>query len=212
MFKKTSPLLFLCILLSTTNSISQNFTLGIIGGITSSQISGDGIHGFAQFGAIAGADVNYRINEDWSGSFGLQFNQKGARNYQSKTVYSAYRLRVNYVEAPLVLNYHINKLQINAGFYLGVKVNQKEGNSFGPVDPVREFRPLDFGFQLGVNYEIKENWQVELRFQNSIVPVRAHKLNQVYPPALFVLGDWHQDYLKKGQFHTSLSLVVRWVI
>lgn len=212
MFKKALTLLFLSFLLSPTNSFSQKFSLGIIGGVTSSQISGDGIHGFAQFGALAGADVNYSFNETWSATFGLQFNQKGARNYQSKTVYSAYRLRVNYVEAPLVFNYHIKKLQFSAGFYLGVKVNQKERNSFGPVDPVREFKPLDFGMQLGINYEIKENWQLELRFQNSLIPVRNHLANQVYPPALFVLGDWHQDYLNKGQFYTSLSLLVRWSI
>jgi hypothetical protein len=212
MFKKALSLLVLSLLISTTNCFGQNFRLGIIGGLTSSQISGDGIYGFSQFGAIAGADVNYKFNESWSASFGLQFNQKGARNFQSQTVYSAYRLRVNYIEAPVMVNYHLNKLQFSAGLYLGVKVNQKERNSFGAVDPVRNFKSFDFGGQLGVNYEIKENWQVELRFQNSLIPVRDHLANQVYPPNLFVLGDWHQKILDQGQYYTSLSLVVRWSI
>lgn len=209
MLKTLAFILLLGFTFPTLNVFSQNFSLGIVGGATSSQISGDGIHGFAQFGAIAGADVNYRFNENWSGSLALQFNQKGARNYQSESVYSAYRLRVNYVEVPVILNYHLNKLQFQAGLYLGVKVNQKERNSFGPVDPMREFKPFDFGFQLGVNYELKENWQVELRFQNSIAPVRDHDLNQVYPPNWLVIGDWHQKILDLGQYYTSLSLVVR---
>lgn len=209
MFKKALSILIFSLLLSTTNSFSQNFTLGIFGGATSSQISGDGIYGFAQFGVLAGADVRYQFNETWSASFGLQFNQKGARNYQSKTVYSAYRLRVNYAEAPITMNYHFNKFKFSAGLYLGAKINQRERNSFGPIEPFREFKPLDFGVQVGVNYEMKENWELEMRFQNSLIPVRNHKMNQAYPPALFILGDWHQKYLNKGQFFTSLSLVVR---
>lgn len=210
MFKKLVFILFVGCL--SLNSFAQKFSLGIIGGVSSSQISGDGIHGFAQFGAIVGADVKYTFNERWSASMGLQFNQKGARNYKSETVYSAYRLRVNYIEAPVVVNYHLNKLQFSAGFYLGVKTNQKERNSFGPVDPIRAFKPFDFGVQLGVSYAIKENWQVELRFQNSILPVRDHLADQVYPPNWLVIGDWHQKILDKGQYYTSLSLVLRWRI
>jgi hypothetical protein len=209
MFKKLVYLFFLTFLIPAQQSIGQKFSLGIIGGVTSSQISGDGIYGFSQFGAIAGADVNYSFNEIWSASFGLQFNQKGARNFQSKPVSSPYRLRVNYVEAPVVVNYHFKKFQFSAGLYLGVKVNQKERNSFGSVDPIRNFKPFDFGGQLGINYEIKENWQVELRFQNSLFAARDHLSNQVYPPALFILGDWHQNYLNKGQYFTSLSLILR---
>ncbi|WP_107040157.1 porin family protein [Brumimicrobium mesophilum] len=212
MLKNLTFILLLGLTFLTPNLFSQKFSLGIIGGLTSSQISGDGIYGFAQFGGIAGADVNYPFNETWSATFGLQFNQKGARNYQSQSVYSPYRLRVNYVEAPLVLNYHFNKFKFNAGLYLGVKVNQNERNSFGLTEPYREFKSLDIGLQLGVNYEIKENWQLELRFQNSIFPVRDHILNQAFPPALFIVGDWHQKYLNKGQFFTSLSLTLRYEI
>jgi hypothetical protein len=204
-------LLFSCFL-SIHHSIGQKFSLGIIGGVTSSQVSGDGFYGFAQFGAIAGADINYKINKKWSASFGLQFNQKGARTYPSEKSTLVYRLRVNYVEAPLTLNYHINKLKISAGFYLGVKTNQKERTSFGAIIPERQFKQLDFGGQLGINYSFSENWQLELRFQNSLLPVRMHKSTQAYPPALFILGDWHQNMLNKGQYYTSLSLVLRYVI
>lgn len=212
MFRKLLIIIFLSCMISIQYSYGQRFSLGIIGGVTSSQISGDGIYGFAQFGVVVGADVNYEINEDWSASLGLQFNQKGARNYRSETVYSAYRLRANYVEAPFMVNYHLNKWQFNAGLYLGVKVNHKERNSFGPVDPVRNFKALDIGGQLGVNYSFKEDWQVELRFQNSLIPVRDHKIDQAYPPSLFVIGEWHQKMLDKGQYFTSLSLILRYSI
>lgn len=210
MLNKPALILLLSLLISSEKSFAQKFSLGIIGGASSSQISGDGIHGFAQFGGLFGADVEYKLNELWSLSMGMQFNQKGARNYKSKSVYSAYRLRTNYLEMPIILHYKIEQFKIHAGMYLGAKINHKERNSFGPIDPVREFNTLELGFQLGVNYRLNTDWQVELRFQNSILPVRAHELNQVYPPSWFILGEWHQEILNKGQYFTSLSLVFRY--
>lgn len=212
MIRKYFLLLSILPFIHPLSSIGQQFNLEIIGGVTSSQISGDGFYGFAQFGAIAGADVNYKINDDWSSSFGLQFNQKGARTYTSEKSSIIYRLRVNYVEAPINLNYHFNKVSIRAGFYLGVKINQKERTSFGPIDPVRPFNTFDFGGQLGINYAITDNWQVELRFQNSLIPVREHLGPQAFSPALFLMGDWHQSMLNEGQYYTSLSLVLRYLI
>lgn len=198
-------------LLQTQSSLAQRFSLGVLGGITSSQISGDGIFGFNQFGGIAGVEVNYKIDEKWYTSLGMQFNQMGARTYASKKTSIVYRLRVNYIEMPLLVSYHFTHLYFRAGVYLGVKTNQKERNSFGPVDPKREFRSIDFGGQLGLGYKFTPNWQVELFFQNSVIPVRPHRLDQPIPPALFTLGQWHQKLLAKGQYFTSLSLVVKYV-
>lgn len=212
MYRKFLIVLFLSCFLSTQHSYGQKFSLGIIGGVTSSQISGDGFYGFAQFGALAGADVSYEINENWSTVFGLQFNQKGARTYQSQKTSIIYKLRVNYIEAPITFSYHFNKLQLSAGFYLGVKTNQKESTSFGPIVPVRQFGTFDFGGQLGISYAISDDWQLEFRFQNSLIPVREHKGTQAYSPALFIIGDWHQNMLNKGQYYTSLSLILRYAI
>lgn len=159
-------------LLQTQACFGQRFSLDVLGGITSSQISGDGFWGFNQFGGIAGAEVNYEINEKWSTSLGLQFNQKGARTYQSKETSIIYKLRVNYVEMPLLISYHFTHVYARAGVYLGVKTNQKERTSFGSVVPVRLFKPFDFGVQLGLGYKFTPHWQLELCFQNSVIPVR----------------------------------------
>ncbi|RFC53497.1 porin family protein [Brumimicrobium aurantiacum] len=210
MRNKITLLLFGLIFSSTL--FGQKFSMKILGGLTSSQISGDGIYGFAQFGGILGAETSYKIKDHLSASIGLQFNQKGARNYQSSSVYSAYRLRVNYLEVPFTLNYQIDRFTINPGLYFGVKINQKERNTFGAIEPYHEFKPFDFGLQLGVAYTINDNWDVEGRFQNSILPVRNHANEQAYPPALFVFGTWHQKMLSQGQFFTSLSLVLKYRI
>ncbi len=190
--------------------LSQKFSLTAFGGATASQASGDGFFGFDQFGVVAGAEVNYKINEKWFTSLGLQFNQKGARTYANKKSSFVYRLRVNYAEMPFLLSYHFMHVYIRAGVYLGVKINQKERNSFGPVVPKRPFRAIDFGGLLGLGYQFDSHWSVELSFQNSVIPVRSHRLDQPIPPALFTMGEWHQKLLAKGQYFTSLSLMVKY--
>lgn len=198
------------LLLHVNIGFSQRFSLGILGGGTSSQISGDGFYGFNQFGGLAGVEVNYKFNDNWFSSLGLQFNQMGARTYPKKTSI-VYKLRVNYVEMPLLISYHLPHVYFRAGVYLGVKINQKERTSFGPIDPERPFRAINFGGQLGLGYKFTANWHLELCFQNSVIPVREHRLDKPIPPALFSLGQWHQILLAKGQYYTSLSLMVKYV-
>lgn len=199
-------------LLHIENAQAQKFKMGIIGGVTSSQISGDGFYGFNQFGGIAGIEVSYKINKNWSSALGLQFNQKGARTYLTEKNSILYKLRVNYVEVPFTFKYRLDKFQLGTGLYFGVKTNQKESSSNEKIHQGWEFKPFDFGGQVALNYLITENWQVELRYQNSFIPVRKHKATQAYSPSLFIFGDWHQNMLNKGQYFSSLSLVFRFTI
>lgn len=187
---------------------AQRFGIKVNGGVTSSQVSGDGAYGFVQFGIMAGGEVAYEFNDHWKSSFGLRFNQKGSRVYKSKNSIDTYRLRVNYVEAPLLLSYCFDKLSISAGPVLGVKINQRERTQYGEIEDPRIFDPFELGVEFHLNYQIKERWSVRLLYQNSVLAVRDHPVDQAYPPALFVLGTLHQKMLNRGQYFTSLSLVV----
>ncbi|PKR80230.1 hypothetical protein CW751_11255 [Brumimicrobium salinarum] len=210
MIQKGSFLFFIGCVISVTTTFSQQFSLEMFGGATSSQISGDGHYGFAQFGLNTGLNLNYQINTDWSANFGLQFNQKGARTYPSKQTSVVYRLRVNYIEVPVHIQYQFDRLSVGGGLYLGVKINQKERTSFGAVEPEHAFKSLTMGGLVDLKYAFHEKWGLTLRFQNDLIPVRSHKGNQVIAPALFIFGNWHQQLLNKGQYHTSLSLLMHY--
>ena len=205
--KGKAAIIVLMVMLVQTLS-AQQFSARIVGGITSSQISGDGAYGFVQFGAMGGAEVDYLLKENWRLIFGLRFNQKGSRVYKSKNSVDTYRLRVNYIEAPLMVNYGFDELSIGGGPVLGVKINQRERTQFGDVDDPRIFDPLELGFEFHLDYEVKEKWNVRLLFQNSVLAVRNHPIDQAFPPALFVLGTFHQKMLNQGQYFTSLSLIL----
>lgn len=202
--KKFLTLLFLTTVFTLS---AQRFGIKVNGGVTSSQVSGDGAYGFVQFGIMAGGEVAYEFNDHWKSSFGLRFNQKGSRVYKSKNSVDTYRLRVNYVEAPLLLSYCFDKLSISAGPVLGVKINQRERTQYGDIEDPRIFDPFEFGVEFHLDYQIKERWNVRLLYQNSVLAVRDHPVDQAYPPALFVLGTLHQKMLNQGQYFTSLSLV-----
>ena len=193
-------------LISTLEIEAQTFKGHLIGGVSSSQASGDGTEGFVQFGIYAGFGAEAIINDTWSLHGNLMFNQKGARVYKSSNSINTYRLRVNYVEIPILLDYNYQKFSGQLGPYLGVKINQKERTQFGTIENPREFELFDVGIQAQISYQLKERFKLSLAFQNSLLPVRPHASQLAYPPSNFVLGDWHQKQFDKGQYFTTLML------
>lgn len=197
---------FVLAFLFTLNSKAQTFSGNLIGGISSGQTSGDGAAGYRQFGLYAGVGAEARISEKWRLHGNLMFNQKGSRVYKSKNSVNTYRLRVNYVELPILLDYKYLKFSGQIGPYLGVKINQKERTQFGVIENPRPFETFDIGIQAQISYQLKERFKLSLAFQNSLLPVRPHPSQLAYPPSNFVLGEWHQKQLDKGQYFTTLML------
>jgi hypothetical protein len=200
--------LIMAVLARTSCSFGQQFTSSVNAGITSSQVSGDAAYGFVQFGVMLGGEVQYNFNPDWSLSFGIRFNQKGSRIYKTNNSVATYRLRVNYIEAPLMVHYKMQALSFGLGPILGIKINQRERTQFGVEENPREFNQLELGMEVNGRYEITARLSLCLLYQNSILPVRDHLIDQAFQPSNFVLGEWHQQWLNEGQFFSSLSLLV----
>lgn len=178
-------------------------------GITASQISGDGFYGFGQFGANLFGGVEWSAPAGFGGALALGFNQKGARKYQTANDFTTYRLRVNYLEIPVFLTYRWDKFRFGAGPGLNVRINHRERSMFGDIQPERSFMPFEFALNGCVAYELRDRVFLNLWFQNSLLPARAHVSGQVYPPNNFILGAWHTALLDRGQYFTSLMLTVR---
>ena len=195
-----------------SSGFSQRTFVGFVSaGVTSSQISGDGFYGFGQFGANVGVGVRAQLNSAFSLSAQIGFNQKGARKYQNAD-FTTYRLRVNYMEVPLLVNYYLGKWTILSGVGLNYRINHRERSMFGDIIPERPFKAFELSFHLGGDYALNERFSIGLGFQNSILPVRDHSATQVFPPNNFILGDWHNRLLDTGQFFTSLQLKVTYLL
>ena len=164
----------------------SRFYGGVRVGFTASQISGDDLAGFHQLGAAAGLFVNHAVNA--SGSLKLQlelnFTMKGSHSYTPpKQQYEVefYSLRLGYVEVPLMLEWAVGKwtlwgksfqFELEIGPAFGVNVFQREREATGLIIGRPPFRRFEFSGMAGLSLKIADHHSVNLRYSNSIVPVR----------------------------------------
>lgn len=207
-------LIFLLFKISNISQAQRTYELDLVGGITSSQISGDGLAGFSQFGLHLGGLINSELNDHWELNFGLIWNQKGARSYQSFPSLIVYRLRANYIEIPLLFRYKINYDDLDYFFVeAGISVNRlahyRERTSAESITD-RPFRNFELSGVGNIGYQFMDEWALVIQFQNSILPVRPHLVDMALPPANIILGDIHRRLYELGQYYTTLSLQVRY--
>jgi len=80
-------------------------------GFNLTQVEGDEVHGFKKPGLNIGAGVLIPFKKNWDISMEVIFNQKGARQKPQYTdslsnghvITGEYKLRLNYVEVPLMV-------------------------------------------------------------------------------------------------------------
>ena len=164
----------------------SRFYGGVRVGFTASQISGDDLSGFHQLGASAGLFVNHAVIP--SGKLKLQleldFTMKGSHSYTPpKQEYETefYSLRLGYVEMPLLLEWAVGRwtlwgkpfqFELEVGPAFGVVVLQKEWEATGLLVGRPPFRRFEFSGIAGLSLKIADHHSVNLRYSNSIIPVR----------------------------------------
>ncbi len=197
-FRHGSGIIFLFIVMITGSSvIGQDFHGGVLGGLSTSEISGDRLTGPNKAGLYFGAFVNRQFTPHSSAQMELDFIQKGSRkNHDSTLLDTAYLLRLNYVEIPVHYNFHFNeKASLETGLSLGVLIHSyEEANGYEWVSGPSFFR-TDLSFNIGAFYSLTDKLRINVRYSNSILPVRAHSQGQTYR-------------LNKGQYNEVLSFVL----
>lgn len=208
---------------------------GIIFGGNLSQVDGDRVYGFKQFGFNVGASAIVPINDKWSFSIETIFSQEGAHQKETNAtkdfplpingledtltflsnITNFYHLRLNYVKIPILMHYNDRKLSIGAGLQYGRLVFDKENNRISPVDPnftLPEYYNLDlftnkndFSILGDIKYNVYSSLYVNIRYSYSLIPIR--KVNMV-----FVNATTNELWAKElKQFNNTLSLRFIWV-
>jgi hypothetical protein len=113
---------------------SQTFKTGLTFGVNTSQISGDNLSGFRQFGISAGGFAKINIDEKKSLQFEILFLQKGSRKNPDpdENDYTSYKLRLNYASVPLLYKMKYNHLVVEIGPYISALLSFNEGDENGP--------------------------------------------------------------------------------
>ncbi|MFM7055142.1 MAG: outer membrane beta-barrel protein [Bacteroidota bacterium] len=193
-------LLFFSLLGNSANG--QAFHAAIKAGISATQVSGDNLGGYDQFGGVLGGSVGLPIGNKLDLNLDILFVQKGSRKVSDpdNEDYQEYLLRLNYFEFPLFLQYkHSEKIALEAGPIIGVLVSSKEEDELGPFNwnEPRPFDKTEIGAGGGLVFNFAKSWSVVSRFETSILPIRPHQSGQTY--------QWN-----RGQYNTVLLFALQY--
>jgi hypothetical protein len=192
----------LCSLLLTfsveTYSQNKGFEGGIMFGAAASQVDGDMLEGYHKAGLQGGIFLTNKLSKKFGFSVEMKFIQKGSYVNRMDSLNPDnnryYKLRLNYVEVPFLLNYYINKkFMVEAGAGFAYLVSGKEDkDATGMVLPEPPFKKFDLPFVFGVCYFPWEKFHIDFRYSYSMVAIRDHPAQQTF-------------YFDRGQYNNLLS-------
>ena len=199
--------LFLLLAISmifAANATSQSFYGGVaLGGVTS-QVDGDGNNGFHKFGITGGGFVGLKLNDIFDIQLEIKYIQKGSKSAADDP--SSFKIRLDYVEMPLVASANLDFLKVNGReldwlkFELGLSLdalvytNQKINAANEATDM---WRPLCLNGILGMQFQLTPKLGLGFRVITSITS--AYK------------GNFNKDTVRfgqKGAFNDVLELVL----
>lgn len=169
-------LLFFTIILALPLSAQQRFKAGVKAGISSSQVAGDTYSGYNKAGFTGGALVTAEFKEKWSGQFEILYTQKGSRHNANpeKGDNNYYFLKLDYIEVPLLIQYHQSKFTYEFGPGIGFLIGEEEQFNFQDLTGINPFNKTELTINLGINYTIINNLGISWRFDHSLTAIRKH--------------------------------------
>ena len=179
-------LIFFVIFCHHSFLFSQNqFGGGFYGGVSTSQVGGDGYSGFDKAGVAVGGFVNTSFTNkklDWQ--FEILYLNKGSRqapDFEKGIPYL--EIKLSYVEVPLLIRYHYKKLLFELGVSYGRLVSHREFDGNGDIANPRPFKLYEVAGLVGLNYAFTEKLMMNVRISNSILPVRDFFIVSRFGPA-----------------------------
>lgn len=165
------------ILLGTVNA--QTFRASLLAGTNVSQIDGDDLVGFNQFGFNAGMRVVVMLSDRWRIGPEILFSQIGSRRGANELNASDFgQVTMNTVEVPMMVYFKDWKFTAEAGFAYQRLFNYKITSS-GGADVTNDipFRDDLVNFQAGVTYYPSSNLGFNFRWSKHISDIEANNGN-----------------------------------
>ncbi len=165
-------------LISYNSLAQQRFVAGVKAGISTSQVDGDTYAGFDKVGFDGGAFLKGKFNEKWTGQFEIIYIQKGSKHNPNTEIgdYNFYYLGLNYIEVPLLFQYHHKKYIFEFGPGFGYLIKEKELLNEQDLSGARPFLKKEININFGLSYTIIKNLEINCRYSYSLTPVREHSL------------------------------------
>jgi len=215
MILKRFLLIFLLYLIFLSQkSFSQDFEVGIVGGVDFTQVDGDLSGGYEKFGGLGGFVLTNKFKNDVGFEMQIKYIQKGSRNVRTRqSGYIYYVIRLQYVEVPVTFSYplskfskkpYLKKLSLKGGLTLGYlfkAMEDKDGYGFLPASP--DFNKYELGYVAGFKYKLSKKLYANALFGYSILRVRKKPCG---------ITPWYH-FTTCGQYNNSVqfSLIYKFV-
>lgn len=183
------------LVLAFASAKAEGFRAGVRFGMDASQVDGDHLVGFNKAGLLAGLTLERMVSERTSLNMEMIFIQKGSVKPTNPDDNTYYRMRLGYIEVPLLARWSATKkISLEAGPAFGVLVSSRENNELGTLNYAPAFQKMEYSFNTGLDYQLSEQWMVDARYSFSIIPIRDFSDTQV------------NFYWERGQFNALVQL------
>jgi hypothetical protein len=154
-------------------SSKNKFHAGLKAGMNTSQMTGDGFSGFYKFSLVAGAFATTKINDKWKFQYELVYQGKGSNKpaRPDEGDYESYKINLNYIEVPLLIQYQLKKFEVEFGPGLGVLIGSKEWDKNGALAKSNNWRTFELDAVLGLNYYVNDNFFINARSHHSVTSI-----------------------------------------
>lgn len=179
--------------------VAQEFKAGLLGGITTTQVSGDGLAGFDKAGITLGGYVERNMSKAFSLAFEINYIQKGSRSSVDPNSNYFYRMRLSYIEIPLTIHLHFkNKISFGTGPSVATLISSSEADVFGVYPNTLPFKKIDISGLADAGFLLSSKTSVHIRYSQSLLPIRS--LDDVAYTNAVIQG---------GQYNSVLSLFLQ---
>jgi len=189
--KLTKLLLIFCLLANIATNAQQAFKAGVSLGMTTSQISGDGLGGWDKFGVTGGAFVSAPISAKNGFRIGLNYADKGSRTKRDTLNFNTFSYRLRYIEVPIQYSFQNGPFVFHTGLYYGRLIKQDVLSNYYSYPVAPAFRSYDFGLAVGSTLQLGDHFFIEGRFSSSILPTRPSP-NFANPNSYYEKGNYNQ--------------------
>ena len=169
------PLLLAGMLLLCSPLGAQRFEAGATAGVNLSQLDGDKLAGFHLPGVSAGIQVDAILSERWRLGLEMLFSQQGSKRNLNDPASAAFdKIRLNFVEVPVLLKFREWKFLLNAGPVYQRLINFEAISVTGEdVSDAQSFNSDIFAIALGATFEFSDRWGMLVRWSKALTDLQA---------------------------------------
>ena len=183
MIKRIAGVLLFIAVISAHTGYGQRIMGAAIVGLNATQVDGDEVYGYKNFGLNAGLSAIVPFNNKWSVSIENIYSEKGAhqRVKYLDSLDGSYDLRLNYLEVPVLLHFTDKEIvTFGAGMSWGrlVKVWEQRNGYEMPATTLESgiYRSSDLNLLLDIRFRVFERLRFNARYAYSMRPVATREI------------------------------------